>query len=335
MPEVWLRGALAGVPLELQPVVHALLQVDEDIVAHGAALPDTRVWMSPGGAASAGFHLRHLAGSLDRLLTYARGEQLSRAQLAALRAEGDPGLPPESTTSLVSATRAGIAAGIAQARATPVADLDLAREVGRGRLPSTVRGLLVHAAEHSARHAGQLVTTARIVMARDAEAHPGVTGVALANWLEGGLDGDPWHGPSVFAALDGVDAVAAVSAAPDGGHAIWEVVLHMTAWTREVHRRLAGAAPEEPRDGDWPAIGDPSAAAWTAACGALRDANRALAAAVRTLGPAALAATVGGERNPALGSGVSHADMIAGLVQHHAYHGGQIARLARGLRTRG
>jgi uncharacterized damage-inducible protein DinB len=333
MPEVWLRGPLAGVALELQPVVHALMQVDEDLVEHCSGLRDRDAWRSPGGAAPVGFHLRHLAGSLDRLLTYARGIRLSREQMAALRAEGDPGMPPETVASLVSSAREGLAAAIRQVSATPVADLDLPREVGRGRLPSTVRGLLVHAAEHAARHAGQIVTTARVVSAvPDEGAH--ALAEALAAWLEAAVDGDPWHGPSVAGVLDGVTAAEAATPAPDGGHSVWAIVLHMTSWTREVHRRLDGSAPETPRDGDWPAVAEATPAAWRAACAALSTANAGLAVAVRRLPADALARQVGGAREPALGSGVSYADMLAGLAQHHAYHGGQVARLVKGVRAR-
>ena len=93
-PEVWLRGPLPDVIPELQPVVHSLLQVREEI-AGVATLPDNKLWTKPGGAASIGFHLLHLAGSLDRLLTYARGKVLNAAQRAALEAEasGDTSQP--------------------------------------------------------------------------------------------------------------------------------------------------------------------------------------------------------------------------------------------------
>ena len=85
-PEVWLRGPLPGYAPELQPVAHALLQAHEDL-ERAASLPAEQLEARPGKSASIGYHLRHLAGSLDRLTTYARGEQLSDAQMTALRAE--------------------------------------------------------------------------------------------------------------------------------------------------------------------------------------------------------------------------------------------------------
>lgn len=337
MPEVWLRGALRDVPLELQPVVHALMQVDEDVAASCGTLPAEVLWQSPGGAASVGFHLRHLVGSLERLLTYAGGLPLSPEQLSALKGEGDPGVPPESAASLVARAHEAIAAAIAQVRATPVADLDRPREIGRGRLPSTVRGLLVHAAEHSARHAGQIITTAKIVTgvrAADRGADRGaLTADAIARWVAAAIDGDPWHGPSARAILAGVTAEEASAAPADGGHSVWEVVLHMTAWTREVHRRLDGSQPEAPRDGDWPSVTSTTSAAWREACDALYAANRLLVDGARRLPDAAVARMVGDAPVRALGSGVSVADMLAGLAQHHAYHAGQIARLVRGVRA--
>jgi hypothetical protein len=162
-PEVWLRGALPDVPPLLQPVAHALLQVVEDVERALDDLSPDQIWTRPGPAASAGFHARHLVGSLDRLLTYARGEALDAAQLAVLAAEGEPGNPPDGAATLVRHVRDAVERALEQVRATPVSSLGDSRHVGRARLPTTVIGLLVHAAEHSTRHAGQLVTTTLIV----------------------------------------------------------------------------------------------------------------------------------------------------------------------------
>jgi uncharacterized damage-inducible protein DinB len=161
-PEVWLRGPLPGVPLELMPVVHSLFQVREELAALVPSLSAEQLWTRPGGAASIGFHIVHLAGSLDRLLTYARGESLNDQQRADLAAEDEEGLRVSPAALLRRAEKA-IDAAIEQVRATPIATLGEPRLVGRGALPSTVRGLLFHAGEHAQRHAGQLVTTAKIV----------------------------------------------------------------------------------------------------------------------------------------------------------------------------
>src|SRR6185436_9025449 len=120
------------------------MQVREEI-AGAATIPGNKLWTKPGGAASIGFHLLHLAGSLDRLLTYARGKTLNAAQRAALEAEAheDAASRPED---LVRLALEAIDAAIVQVRTTPLCTLDEAREVGRGRLPSTVLGLLFHAA---------------------------------------------------------------------------------------------------------------------------------------------------------------------------------------------
>ena len=162
-PEPWLRGPVAGVPSLLMPAAHALLQVIEDVPRAAAPLTPEELWVRPGGAASVGFHLRHLAGSTDRLLTYARGAVLSEAQLAALPAESHPGSPPTAAGPLVAAALDALHGALALIRRTPVESLGEPRVVGRGRLPSTVLGLLFHTAEHAQRHAGQIVTTARIV----------------------------------------------------------------------------------------------------------------------------------------------------------------------------
>jgi DinB superfamily len=159
-PEVWLRGPLPGYAPALMPIAHALLQAREDVerVAIGATAEELS--RRPGGAASAGYHLQHLAGSLDRLFTYARGEPLSEAQRAALLQEGTPGTPG---SELVPAVLAQIDQALEQLRHTTVESLGSKREVGRAKLPSTVVGLLFHAAEHSSRHVGQLITTLKVV----------------------------------------------------------------------------------------------------------------------------------------------------------------------------
>jgi tRNA threonylcarbamoyl adenosine modification protein YjeE len=162
-PEVWLRGPLPDVAPVLQPVAHALLQVKEDVQRALSGLTAAQIWARPGPVGSVGFHARHLVGSLDRLLTYARGDALADAQFAFLRAEGEGGDPAATADELRTQVAEAIDAALAQVRATPVETLFDARTVGRARLPTTVFGLLVHAAEHSARHAGQMITTSLLV----------------------------------------------------------------------------------------------------------------------------------------------------------------------------
>ena len=162
-PEVWLRGPIEDVAPLLQPVAHSLLQCRLEVRAIVPSLTVAQLWTWPGGAAPAGYHVRHAVGSLDRLLTYARGEQLSREQLAALREEARSDERDGIQDVLVAEFDAAIEGALLQVRATDPSTLLDAREVGRARLPSTVLGLLFHAAEHTQRHVGQLVTTAKVV----------------------------------------------------------------------------------------------------------------------------------------------------------------------------
>ena len=158
---LWRPGAApagrARVPLSIEDCEHA-----------AAGLTPEALWLSPGGAAPIGFHLRHLAGSTDRLLTYARGERLTREQLAVLAAEAAPGDPPAGAPALLAGWRAAVDRALAQLAATPEASLADPRAVGRAQLPSTVLGLLFHAAEHASRHTGQVVTLAKVVRAAPA-----------------------------------------------------------------------------------------------------------------------------------------------------------------------
>jgi len=164
-PEVWQRGPVAGYEPLLMPVVHALMQVREDLESLVPLIPSKNVWLRPGGAASIGFHVRHTGGALDRLFTYARGELLTDAQRTALREEGTPGDPPASLDSVVSDVGKIIDRALKQLADTPKESLLDERKLGRAGLPTTVLGLLFHAAEHSTRHVGQAITTAKIVSA--------------------------------------------------------------------------------------------------------------------------------------------------------------------------
>ena len=161
-PEVWLRGPVENVPPLLQPVAHALLQCREEIEAHLSKLTAEQIWRAPHGGASVGYHVRHAAGSLDRLFTYARGARLSDAQRQVLDQESQPD-PDLTADDLLAAFEATVERALDQLRETSEASLTQARSVGRAQLPSTVIGLLVHAAEHTQRHAGQIATTVKML----------------------------------------------------------------------------------------------------------------------------------------------------------------------------
>ena len=162
-PEVWLRGPVADIPALLQPVAHSLVQSREEIDALLPTLSPEQLAMRPGGAASVGFHARHAAGALDRLFTYARGESLSDAQREALSAEKQVDTDADAGARLAVQFAATVERALEQLRRTPETMLLEPRLVGRAQLPSTVLGLLFHAAEHTHRHAGQIVTTVRVI----------------------------------------------------------------------------------------------------------------------------------------------------------------------------
>jgi hypothetical protein len=165
--EAWQRGPVPGFDPLLMPIAHTLIQVREDLERLALSVPPEHVWRRPGGAASIGFHVRHAGGALDRLFTYARGETLTDAQREAAREEGLPGEPPVALAGVVSAVGAQIDRALDQLRGTSKETLLDERKVGRAGLPSTVLGLLFHAAEHSTRHVGQAITTAKILATPD------------------------------------------------------------------------------------------------------------------------------------------------------------------------
>lgn len=161
LEEAWLRGPVDGVAPLLMPCAHSLVQAREDVQRALAPLTIAQIWSTPGGAASVGFHVRHLAGALDRLLTYARGEVLGEAQRKAVIDEvRTTGL---DAATLIAAVDTAVERAMAQLRAISDSTLLEPRTVGRKLLPSNVLGLVFHAAEHATRHAGQAITTARIV----------------------------------------------------------------------------------------------------------------------------------------------------------------------------
>src|SRR5262245_11318261 len=139
LPEVWMRGVVEGYEPLLQPVVHAFLQVKEDLDALVANVEPADVWARPGNAASVGYHVRHLGGATDRLLTYARGEALTPDQIAFMKSEAADGAP---LADIVADTRAMLDRALEQVRGTLAASLLEPRKVGRAGLPSTTLGLL-------------------------------------------------------------------------------------------------------------------------------------------------------------------------------------------------
>lgn len=156
------------VPPLLQPVAHALLQAREEVTTIMSAFPEALLWERLAGrngdsVASVGFHLQHLTGVLDRTFTYARKEALSAAQLTALATEGNPTQPAPSVQELVHRFHEQVDRALVQLRNTDEQTLPEPRGVGRAQFPSTVVGLLVHAAEHTMRHVGQLTVTARVI----------------------------------------------------------------------------------------------------------------------------------------------------------------------------
>jgi hypothetical protein len=163
LPEVWLRGPISGIEAALQPVAHALLQAAEEVPTLLRPLHAGQLWAAPGGAAPIGFHVAHLTGSLDRLFTYARGEPLSPTQQTALAAERTVVESRPPLSQLLNEFERVLERALEQLRTTRPDSLHESRGVGRARLPSTVLGLLFHAAEHTTRHAGQIATLVRVV----------------------------------------------------------------------------------------------------------------------------------------------------------------------------
>lgn len=143
--------------------------------------------------------------------------------------------------------------------------------------------------------------------------------------------GDPWYGSSRMRLLAGISAQDAAAHPIANGHSIWELVLHMTAWTRETTRRLGGAKAVPPAEGDWPPVPAPSEEAWKKSQADLAQAHAELLAVAGKQSPGDLTEWEFADRDPALGTGVDRAGLIVGLAQHDAYHIGQIAVVRQAL----
>ena len=158
--EPWLRGTLTEVPPVQRAVLHALGLAYEDLERWCAPLSDEQLNAAPSGLPAVAFHLRHISRSIDRLLTYAEGRQLDDEQLRALKSEM---VPDATREELFEELKAQLGRAAARIRAFTPAMLEEPRTVGRKALPTTVAGLLVHVADHTQRHVGQAITTAKIL----------------------------------------------------------------------------------------------------------------------------------------------------------------------------
>ncbi len=166
-PEPWLRGTMTEVDAVRRAVLHALELAAEDLREWCASLTSEELNARPFDLAPLAFHLRHIARSLDRLLTYAEGGKLDSAQISAMKSELDPGATRDQ---LFAELNTALELSASRIRAFSPDDFGTSRGVGRAQLPTSVAGLLVHCADHTQRHTGQAVTTAKVVMATRAKA---------------------------------------------------------------------------------------------------------------------------------------------------------------------
>jgi hypothetical protein len=159
-PEPWLRGPIPDVHPLLAPILYSFEQAREDLDFWTAGLTDGQIWDRPHGLAPVGFHLRHIAGSVERLMTYVKGGQLTADQIGAMRGEMEPGSGRDELLRDLSGAFENAEAIV---RSLDPATLSEPREVGRKKLPSTLGGLLTHIAEHTQRHVGEAIITAKIL----------------------------------------------------------------------------------------------------------------------------------------------------------------------------
>jgi uncharacterized damage-inducible protein DinB len=161
--EPWLSGTLTDLPVVQRAVMHSLQMAEEDTAKWCGALDDHELHARPFQLPSIAFQLRHIARSLDRFCCYAEGVPLTEQQLTTLATEMDPSGTRESIfeelNESLSNTRHRLDAIVRQPLDQPI-------KIGRKGLPTTLAGLLIHAAEHTQRHVGQAITTAKVILAQ-------------------------------------------------------------------------------------------------------------------------------------------------------------------------
>ncbi len=162
MSEPWMRGPIEGVSPLIAPILYTFQHAREDLAKYVEGLTPEQLWATPYGFGSVGFHVRHIGGSTDRLLTYLQGSHLSREQLDFLKSESNPGATREE---LFAELEGFFAKAEAMIRDLDPSTLTQPRGVGRKQLPTTVNGLLVHTAEHIQRHIGQAISAAKLIRA--------------------------------------------------------------------------------------------------------------------------------------------------------------------------
>jgi uncharacterized damage-inducible protein DinB len=165
--EPWLSGSHADVPAVGRAVLHALELSLDDIRKWTEGLSDTEVQAKPLGLPAVAFHIKHIARSVDRILTYAEGSQLTPDQLAAMKSES---AGSETLVQLLSELEASFLNAASRIRALAGGNYDEARGVGRKQLPTSMGGALIHVADHTQRHTGQIVTTAKVLKAMRTQA---------------------------------------------------------------------------------------------------------------------------------------------------------------------
>ena len=160
--EPWLRGTHSEVSAVARAVLHALDLAIDDLTRWTEGLTDSEVHAQPLGLTPVAFHLRHLARSTDRILTYAEGGQLSSEQLGVLNGES---VGEETLAGLLAEVKASFSNAAERIRVLSTADFNTARSVGRKQLPTSIGGALIHVADHTQRHVGQVVTTSKVLKA--------------------------------------------------------------------------------------------------------------------------------------------------------------------------
>jgi hypothetical protein len=174
LPEPWLRGPLPGVDPAVAPLLRSFEHAREELAQHTAGLTPEQIWARPLGQTPLGFHLRHIGGSVERLMCYAMGRRLTPEQHAAKAREQEPGATREE---LLAEIEASLTTAGAAAREVPPQSLGEPRYVGAKQLPTTLIGLLIHIAEHTQRHVGQAIAAAKLVRAySSSEASTGASG---------------------------------------------------------------------------------------------------------------------------------------------------------------
>jgi uncharacterized damage-inducible protein DinB len=150
----------------------------------------------------------------------------------------------------------------------------------------------------------------------------------IADQLSRIIEGNAWHGLSLFELLKDVDSEKAAQYPVKNVHSIWEIINHIDAWHKAVTRRLNSEVVQLTDEEDWPAVADNSNAEWDKTIEELTTNYKILKGNIISFPSEKFDEKVPGKTDQ------NFYILLHGIIQHDLYHTGQIAILKKSFLTK-